>query len=220
MRPAHSEAFDPTVQAIPLPGHETSCEPQSARRANWVASITDRILKSSRSRSELEEIFRTFSPEAVDVAPWVTFSADGYTRNRISVCEEFELLVLCWRSGQLTPVHDHSGSACVVKVIQGTATEISYERSPCNLLVPTKTVRLECDSVTGSFDADVHQLGNLEAPGEDLVTLHCYSPPLLSMRAYQSEETFFGGYDSARERRLRRTDSAIAFQHGSEQSGT
>jgi cysteine dioxygenase len=47
-----------------------------------------------------------------------------------------------------------------------------------------KTRNYPVGSVIGSFDEQIHQMGNLRAAGDDLVTLHVYSPPLLHMRTY------------------------------------
>jgi cysteine dioxygenase len=39
--------------------------------------------------------------------------------------------------------------------------------------------------VTGADVPDIHQLGNPDVSGQDLVTLHLYSPPLASLNVYK-----------------------------------
>ena len=130
-----------------------------------------------------------------DVADWVDFSEAAYQRILLHRTSRFEALLLCWRSGQRSPIHDHAGSTCGVRVIAGTATETIYAASPCGSLYPERSRRLEAGSVSVAHDADVHQMGNLAPPGHDLITLHIYSPPLSAMRIYSLSETTLADHD-------------------------
>jgi cysteine dioxygenase len=120
------------------------------------------------------------------------FHDSSYQRVLLHRGPAYEALVLCWRSGQRSPIHDHAGSACVVRVIEGVATETIFEPTPCGRLVPRRSRSAGVGSIRASFDSDVHQLANLEPPGRDLVTLHVYSPPLTAMRRYSIDETTLG----------------------------
>src|SRR6185436_5550525 len=64
-----------------------------------------------------------------DVRPFMSFSADHYVRNLMYAGANYQALVLCWQSGQRSPIHDHTGSSCGVKVIQGVATETIFARA-------------------------------------------------------------------------------------------
>ena len=95
------------------------------------------------------------------------------------------MLVLCWRPGQKTPIHDHNGSHGVVRVHQGLMWETVFaydeERGLCydtGRECPTGTV-------TGAEVPDIHQLGNPEVSGQDLITVHIYSPPLGVLKTYK-----------------------------------
>jgi predicted metal-dependent enzyme (double-stranded beta helix superfamily) len=81
-----------------------------------------------------------------------------------------------------------------VLVVRGEATEVSFSRSGVELLIPERVERLAPGSVTVSADSDVHLVGNFSSPTSDLVTLHCYSPPLEGMRLYDQGETFLADY--------------------------
>jgi hypothetical protein len=49
-----------------------------------------------------------------------------------------------------------------------------------------KTAReLPSGSVTGSDIPDIHQLGNPDVSGQDLITLHVYAPPLGVLHTYK-----------------------------------
>jgi cysteine dioxygenase len=130
-----------------------------------------------------------------DLADWIAFGASAYQRNLIHRTARFEVLLLCWRSGQRSPIHDHAGSTCGVRVIAGTATETIYAASPCGSLYPERSRRLGAGAVSVAHDADIHQMGNLAPPGNDLITLHIYSPPLSAMRIYSLSETTLADHD-------------------------
>ncbi len=107
----------------------------------------------------------------------IYFEDQLYQRTLIHSRPHFEALILCWKSGQRSPIHDHRGSKCAVRVVEGRATEIRYEVSPCGMIVPEQSTKLSRGEVTGCQGDDMHQMANLEPPGIDLITLHVYSPP-------------------------------------------
>jgi cysteine dioxygenase len=129
------------------------------------------------------------------IAEGVAFSDASYQRVRLHATPHFEVLLLCWRSGQRSPIHDHRGSTCGVVVVEGEATETIYTPSPCGCLVPRRTRSLKQGSTCVARDADIHQMGNLAPPGRDLITLHVYSPPLTAMRVYSLAETMLADHD-------------------------
>lgn len=123
----------------------------------------------------------------VDLDKWseyVRFNEDRYRRNLVHEGPAYHALFLCWKSGQRSPIHDHAQSVCGVRILRGVATETKFAASPCGLLRPTTTVDHAVDAVCVSVDSDIHQISNLQAEGGDLLTLHIYAPPLLSMKCY------------------------------------
>jgi cysteine dioxygenase len=119
-----------------------------------------------------------------EIARAVRFAPDTYARNLLRCGPAYQALILCWRSGQRSPIHDHRGSSCAVQVLRGTCTETIFQRTRDGHIFPTETHRLPAGTCCGSQDADIHQISNLESPGQDLITLHLYSPPLVVMEQY------------------------------------
>lgn len=117
------------------------------------------------------------------VEKFVQFSPERYRRNLLRAGAAFHALVLCWRSGQRSPIHDHRGSACAVRVIRGEATETIFDVTPQGHVFPVRTRQLPEGFRCATQDQDIHQLSNLQ-PAGDLITLHIYSPPLLVMGQY------------------------------------
>ncbi len=119
-----------------------------------------------------------------DVVDWVAFDEETYRRNLIAQGEQYHLLALCWRSGQRSPIHNHAASTCAIRVPKGVATETQFANSPSNLIKAVSSRDCVSGDVTGMQDSDTHQVSNLQAAGNDLVTLHIYSPPLLRMGSF------------------------------------
>jgi len=120
-----------------------------------------------------------------DIAPSCLFGEKGYKRNTIAASPWFELLALCWRSGDFTPIHDHQGVSCAFKVIEGQGVEMRFASTPSGLICPTQSVAMDPGYVCAADDPDIHQVANMQAPGEDLITVHIYSPPIKQMNVYQ-----------------------------------
>ena len=121
---------------------------------------------------------------AEDLANYLVFGRDRYVRNLVHAGPTYQALVLCWRNGQRSPIHNHRGSNCGVKVLRGVATETAFARAPNGLVYATGSRDLPPGHMCASADDDVHQVSNLQAGGADLVTLHVYSPPLLRMEVF------------------------------------
>jgi cysteine dioxygenase len=146
-----------------------------------------RYLDTLTARPDLTEVLdelSRFEIDLDDLSEHVQFADNGYMRNLVRAAPNYHAWVLCWKNGQRSPIHNHAGSACVVRVLRGTLTETLFEVAP-NGHVKASFSRdfAEC-SLLGSEDADIHQVSNLQADDADLVTLHVYTPPLLRMSTF------------------------------------
>jgi cysteine dioxygenase len=122
-----------------------------------------------------------------DLASYMVFHPTRYVRNRVHEGPAYQALLLCWRNGQRSPIHNHRGSHCGVKVLRGVATETLFTRAPNGLVLPVASRDLPPGHTCASADQDIHQVSNLQAGSADLVTLHIYSPPLLRMEMFSLE---------------------------------
>jgi len=128
--------------------------------------------------------FRDQPLSADALTEYLVFNPDRYVRNLLHNGREYQALVLCWRNGHRSPIHNHRGSRCGVKVLRGTATETLFEHGPNGMIVPAGSRHLPPGHTSASVDDDTHQVSNLQAGSADLVTLHIYSPPLLKMQVF------------------------------------
>lgn len=104
----------------------------------------------------------------------------NYVRTLLYRDPRVEMLALTWLPGQRSPVHDHGGSTCVVRIVSGLATEHLYRRREDGAAKREYVKRVLRPGVVVQMLGDqFHSLGNgAGRDGETLVTLHVYSPPL------------------------------------------
>jgi cysteine dioxygenase len=134
--------------------------------------------------AELTAELSRFDVTIDDVARCVRFSDRGYQRNVLRAGSCYHAWVLCWKNGQRSPIHDHHGSRCVVRVLRGVLTETRFAFAANGHVKAVESRDLGPGSLLGSEDEDLHQVSNLQAGDADLVTLHVYAPPLLAMGLY------------------------------------
>lgn len=145
---------------------------------------TIRNLKAVPNLDEIKQWFSALLLRQRDYEPYRVFTPRKYARNLIARSSFAELLMLCWRSGQRTPIHDHGGSVGVILMVEGLLTETMYEHTPEGHVRPYNTYRWGPGGVTGADVPDIHQLLNLQPKKRDMVTLHCYAPPLSVLNTY------------------------------------
>ena len=137
---------------------------------------------------ELRNELARFDVTCDDVPSHLRFGDRSYQRNLLRAGEWYHAWVLCWRNGQRSPIHDHRGSSCVVRVLRGVLTETIFEFAPNGHVKASFSRDFEVGSVLASSDSDMHQVSNLQAGDAGLVTLHVYSPPLILMGTYSLME--------------------------------
>lgn len=121
------------------------------------------------------------------LAPWWMFDACTYRRNLIRRTATYEALLLCWLPGQRSPIHDHRGSGCAFRVIEGVVTETLYEPTKSGLVTAASMRWLPPGTICASREFDVHEVANTQLKA-DLVTLHIYSPPLRDVNLYRAAD--------------------------------
>ncbi|HZM69269.1 MAG TPA: cysteine dioxygenase family protein [Candidatus Cryosericum sp.] len=117
----------------------------------------------------------------------IYFSAGSYTRNLVCRTPRFDMLVLCWRPGHVTTIHDHCGSLNATRVLHGKLTSRLFREAgrptPDRCLVElSEEERLGPGGFSLVDRDEIHQLANTS--GEDLVTLHVYAKPLRDILVY------------------------------------
>lgn len=156
-----------------------------------LASLAEKVAGLGRAPalSELSAWMRDVRVGADELRPHVGFKEGTYARHRVTAGEHAELLVLCWRPGQRTPIHDHAGSSGAVRVLRGVMWETLFRMDSARGLLYDSAREWTPGHVTGADIPDIHQLGNPDVSGQDLITLHLYAPPLTSLNVYKVGST-------------------------------
>lgn len=133
------------------------------RRGKDIQRIT-RILESLR-----------FNPK--EFRRYAHWNAGKYTRNLIGYNAAFTLLMLCWDCGQESPIHDHAGSNCFMKILEGELHEVRYDASDASKLRLKAITQLRDEAVAYIDDTQgVHKMVNPNVE-KGAISLHIYIPP-------------------------------------------
>jgi cysteine dioxygenase len=128
------------------------------------------------TKDEMIAYARSVDLAQFDCGGLTAFNEARYARNTVCENEHFELVLICWRPGQASAIHDHGSSYCLYLVIEGALEEGLYELGPDGEPVHTRTRTWHSGEITVAAGDDVHQIRNNSE--QDLRTLHIYSPPL------------------------------------------
>ncbi len=145
-------------------------------------------LNSQTAPPSLEELNSWLASVEIfdqDLQPYLGFKEGNYWRHRVCRNAAVEMLVICWRPGQKTPIHDHNGSHGVVKVQKGLMWETMFAYKAEKGLCYDAGRECPTGTITGAAKPDIHQLGNPEVSGQDLITIHVYAPPLGVLKTYK-----------------------------------
>jgi cysteine dioxygenase len=137
------------------------------------------------SLRQLYTWLETTNIAADELVPYVGFKERTYWRHLVCRNEAVEMLVLCWKPGQRTVIHDHNGSVGAVLVQRGVLWETMFNFDEQEGLRYDSVSERQSGTVTGADVPDIHQLGNPDVSEQDLVTIHIYSPPLGVLHTYK-----------------------------------
>ena len=155
--------------------------------AQLVAALSG--LRARPAFAELQALIGRAAITDAELRPYVKFRPGTYVRTRVLRNEHAEVLVLCWKPGHYTSIHDHNGSYSVIRMLAGRMHETIYDYDPARGLCEGESHAWGPGHVTIADIPDIHRIGNAPDSGEDMVTLHRYSPPIDVIRTYQLGST-------------------------------
>jgi cysteine dioxygenase len=133
------------------------------------------------------------SPESL--APFLTWDRQHYTRNLIDRTRLYELMAICWETGQASSVHNHRDQNCWMAVPVGRLLVENFHLVMQDLhggtcsLEPLNTVEMNISQPCAVNPADpVHRVVNPREFGERAVSLHVYSRPFDTCVVYSPEQ--------------------------------
>src|SRR5438128_5989168 len=122
-------------------------------------------------------------PEKAEIERYIQFTENRYARNLIYKTPDFECLVLCWRPGQRSPIHDHGASICTVYTVEGILSADNYSKMANGHIRADYAEDFKPGSVLSIQTTEIHQVSNLQ-DSSDLISLHFYLAPLENSYLY------------------------------------
>jgi cysteine dioxygenase len=111
------------------------------------------------------------------------FSSDAYTRNVLAKTDDYELILICWEAGQMSPIHNHGFSQCFVRCLKGSMCENSYIYQN-NEMRFNAAQQVNAGGTTFIDESDVfHEFGNASHTAK-AVSLHLYVPKITQHRLF------------------------------------
>lgn len=151
---------------------------------------------SEGERTTYNHIIHSIKFTSKSFENYSSWSDECYTRNCIVDTERFELILICWCEGQRTPIHDHGGEECWVKVIEGEFKETVYKQKANGELTVVKSSISKSNEVTYMKDfMGFHRLENLS--NKRSMSLHLYAKPIRTCRMFDEESGAFVSKDLA-----------------------
>lgn len=138
----------------------------------------------SPSLVDLAQALKSAELTIDNVASFVQTNPRNYHRALVVLREHYELLIMTWLPGQASVPHDHSGSICVMQVLQGKAVEESFCVASDGYADPDYETHYACGEISALQDASIHTVRNPTKSAETLVTVHIYAPPLRDFRRF------------------------------------
>jgi len=133
------------------------------------------------------------SPESL--APYLTWDRQHYTRNLIDRTSLYELIAICWESGQASSVHNHRDQNCWMAVPVGRLQVENFhlvhqdlQQGRCRLELANIIEMNVAQPCAVNPSDPVHRVLNPRAFNQRAVSLHVYSRPFDTCVVYSPEQ--------------------------------
>src|SRR3989442_11345258 len=161
---------------------------------NLIATI-DELTRKAREMKlpDLRRFISNLRPDQGEVEPYLHFTENRYARNLVYKTADFECLVLCWRPGQRSPIHDHGESICTVYTVEGKLCADNYRKTANGHIRADYCEDFGPGSVLTIQTTEIHQVSNLE-DAANLISLHFYLGPLENSFLYSVQQPIYEPY--------------------------
>ena len=155
--------------------------------AHRLASIPEREF----TRAGVLKFLRDYRVDPSSLEPYLYFSREHYTRHLIHRTDLFELLAICWESGQKSAIHNHRDQSCWMAAAYGKVQVHNFKlvrKDPakgfCELESHTHFLITPDSPQEVDPEEPIHQVLNPALFASRAVTLHVYSKPFDTCEVY------------------------------------
>lgn len=149
---------------------ETQRLPQSL--STLIQSLTQ---NNCSTVSEIVHYVREANVQYEDLLPWADFehpAADSYGRKLVSHGPNFEVMVMSWRNGDISAIHDHGMTQWGAVQVFGPAEHATFSIRG-NTIKTLSRVVVKPGTILGVTRSLIHQMGNTSSQ-TPFLTLHVY----------------------------------------------
>jgi len=143
---------------------------------------------SVMSPAKMQDILERLVISTAELQPHVLFSERRYARNLVFKDNHFEIMVMCWKAGQRSSIHDHAGSLGGIRILQGELTECLFTKAANGMIKSLSSADYAQQHTRVEETSLIHQISNLQTDNASTVSVHIYLPPLTRMNCYSLED--------------------------------
>ena len=131
---------------------------------------------------KVSEYLNNYSISNENFNDYIHFKDEKYCRNLIHKEADFEIMLVCWKAGQVAPINGHEGEKCWMRVESGALQISNYTLESIDPLLLNMADQIKGE--TGHLDgpAEIHSVENVYS--EDAVRLHVYAKPFSKCDIY------------------------------------
>ena len=148
-----------------------------------------------RVTEQVHKLLRDLPVDPQSLAPYMTWDRQHYTRNLIDKTRNYELIAICWETGQSSSVHNHQDQNCWMAVPIGRLKVQNFkvihediDKGTCDLAESDHLVLDVEHPCAVDPKAPVHGVENPKEWNERAVSLHVYSFPFNTCVVYSPEK--------------------------------
>jgi len=153
------------ITAVPQPIYSPAPIP--------VEQFVDGIKRLSEgiiTKQKIYDYLVAYEIRAEDLEKFKLWLPDRHTRNKIFRNDMIEVMLICWPSGTITPLHTHNGQLGWMTMIEGRLVVENYKKLACNRPENEQVVGMDC--LAGATEIEMQHLDTeLAVPGGPLNTV-------------------------------------------------
>lgn len=155
---------------------EVENKPQT-KLENKLQKLTAWLGENKFEGEAYQSLLNSLDLSRTDFQHLYQFNQQHYTRNVLAATDHYELILICWEGGQMSPVHNHGFSQCFVRCLEGSMVENSYFYKNNEMRFNVTTQVKAGGSICVTNPNVFHELGNASDTAR-AVSLHLYSPKI------------------------------------------
>ena len=139
--------------ALPLAKSNTTCG-SFDKMLHKIETVFGRSNKSV-DVDELWKVLEDYKSNNDEWSRYAYYDARKYKRNLVAEYDKYNVMIICWAPGSQSCIHDHSGSHCFMKILDGELFESRFAWPEQNQLSGDQSQEMCCLSNTKMATDDV-----------------------------------------------------------------